>query len=184
MFTKEIDDELKRFLCKLTLPDLTDHINKKFNASFKKDQIKYRKEVLLADNFGKPDQDALGFVELAQKEANEKGGYFAIEKDQSNRLKQAIFISETMLKFSNYFLDIIIIDTTYKRNRFNLPLVNVIGIDNFGHNIMLAFGLLTDEKLESYKWFFKELKSIWNRDPLNVITDDSFELQEGNKIKK
>ena len=84
-----------------------------------------------------------------------------------------------MFKLSEYFLDIIIVDMTYKRNRFNLPLVNIIGIDNYGHNITLAFGLLTNERIESYTWFFKELKTVWKENPLNIITDDSSEIIEG-----
>ena len=51
------------------------------------------------------------------------------------------------MTYSNFFLDIVIIDTTYKRNRFSLPLVNVIGINNLGQNILLAFGSLNDEIL-------------------------------------
>jgi len=59
---------------------------------------------------------------------------------------------------SEYFLDIVIIDTTYKRNRFNLPLVSVIGINNLEQNILLAFGFLNDETTTSYEWFFANLR--------------------------
>lgn len=65
-----------------------------------------------------------------------------------------------MMQYADYFLDIVIVDATYKRNRFNLPLVNVIGVNNFGHNIMLAFGLFSNETLDSYTWFFGELMVV------------------------
>ena len=158
---------------------MTDYINKTFESTFKLEQIKYRKEILLEQYFGKPDEDALNFLEMAKKEVQEKGGYFAIQKNFNDELLHALYISEKMLKLSEKFLDIIIIDATYKKNRFNLPLVNIIGIDNYGHNILLAFGLLTNEKTESYSWLFQELKSAWKKNPLNVITDDSSEIQEG-----
>ena len=51
-----------------------------------------------------------------------------------------------MLIYSRYFLDVVIIDSTYKRNRFNLPLVNIIGINNSGQNILLAFSLLQEKR--------------------------------------
>ena len=60
--------------------------------------------------------------------------------------------------YSQYFLGVAIIDTTYHRNRFNLPLVNVIGISNFGQTIMLAFGLLSQETSQAYTWFFFEVE--------------------------
>ena len=111
---------------------------------------------------------------MTQKEVREKGGYFAIKNDSNDKFQQTLYISNWMIKLSEYFLDIVIIDTMYKRNRFNLPLVNIIGIDNSGHNILLVFGLLTNKKTESYTWLFRELKSAWKKNPLNVITDDSF----------
>jgi len=74
----------------------------------------------------------------------------------------------------------LIVDATYKRNRFNLPLVNVIGVNNFAHNIMLAFGLFSNETLDCYNWFFKELKKAWgNKIPLNFIIDDSEAMKKG-----
>ena len=65
-----------------------------------------------------------------------------------------------MLLYSKFFLDIVIVDATYWRNRFNLPLVNIIGINNYGRNIMLTFSLLSNETLEDYKWLFSELKKF------------------------
>ena len=43
----------------------------------------------------------------------------------------------------------VLVDATYKRNRFNMPLVNVMDINNYGKAILLAFGLMTDEKADS-----------------------------------
>jgi len=84
-----------------------------------------------------------------------------------------------MITYSNYFLDIVIIDSTYKKNRFNLPLVNIIGVNNFGFNILLAFGLLSDETAESYTWLFEKLKESWKKDPKVIITDDCESIQKG-----
>jgi len=47
--------------------------------------------------------------------------------DEQNQFLRGLFISSTMLKYSTSFLDIVIIDATYKKNRFSLPLVNIIG---------------------------------------------------------
>ena len=66
-------------------------------------------------------------------------GYFNYKCDAKSEFESAIFLSKCMLLYSKCFLDIVIIDSTYSRNRFNLPLVNIIGINNYGKNIMLAF---------------------------------------------
>ena len=78
-----------------------------------------------------------------------------------------------MQTYSQFFLDVVLVDSTYKRNRFNLPLVNVVGINNYGKTIMLAFGLLSEETTGAYIWFFKEIKRAWGQNkPLNFVTDD------------
>lgn len=90
-----------------------------------------------------------------------------------------------MMQYADYFLDIVIVDATYKRNRFNLPLVNVIGVNNFGHNIMLAFGLFSNETLDSYTWFFGELKKAWRgKNPLNFVIDGSETMKKGKILMK
>jgi len=74
------------------------------------------------------------------------------------------------------------VDSTYRRNRFNLALVNVLGINNLGKNIILAFGLLGSETKESYAWFFSELKKAWGRkDPKSCITDEEEAIQQGKE---
>ena len=85
-----------------------------------------------------------------------------------------------MLTYAEYFLDIVIVDTTYKRNRFNLQLINVIGINNNGSSIMLAFGLLSEETILSFSWFFGELKRAWgNKKPSNFIIDGCEAMKKG-----
>ena len=85
-----------------------------------------------------------------------------------------------MLIYSEKFLDIVMIDSTYRRNRFNLILVNILGISNTGKNIMLGFALLSNETVESYKYVFKNLKKAWkNRQPKNFIIDESQSIQSG-----
>jgi len=63
---------------------------------------------------GKPDLDVYKFVNLAEKEANEKGGFFSMEVDSENIFQRSLYISDIMLTYSKHFLDVVIIDSTYK----------------------------------------------------------------------
>ena len=84
-----------------------------------------------------------------------------------------------MVKYSEKFLDVVLVDSTYKRNRFNLPLVNIIGINNYGRNILLGFGLLSKEDIESYSWIFENLKYVWKKDPNNFVIDECESIKQG-----
>ena len=83
------------------------------------------------------------------------------------------------MTLSKYFTDFVLVDTTYKRNRFNLPLVNVVGVDNFGRTIMLAFGILSNETLESYNWFFHWLREGWGKNPKVFLCDEDAAIIQG-----
>jgi len=116
-------------------------------------QIKYQAMKFLKETYGDPDKDAYKFVELA-KEAAKDGGYFKHSTNSSQELFRMIYLSKTIQIYSNYFLDLVIVDATFWRNHFNFSLINVIGINNLGQNIMLAFGLLSNETNEAHEWVF------------------------------
>jgi len=126
--TDRIRQEIDKFKGKMSEKQLHEYINDFSGKYFTLSQIRYQVELLLAENFGTPDLEVYTFVDLAKKDVAEKGGFFAISLDEENRLQRALYISQTMLLYAQSFLDIIIIDATYKKNRFNLPLVNIIGI--------------------------------------------------------
>ena len=179
-FNPEIDSEINLLKgCAKTFKNLTETVNKKFNTSFQEDQIKYRVNKLIELTYGQADKDAYEFVRLAEED-RKNGSIFHYQVDENNKFMRSIYLSKTMLNYSKYFLDVVLVDSTYKRNRFNLILVNVIGISNCGKNIMLAFGLLSDEKIDSYTWFFGKLKEAWNmRSPLNFVSDEAESILRG-----
>lgn len=136
---------------------------------------------MLEKTLGTPDKDAYEFVNLAKEDVKKNNGYFAYHTDQNDEFKKCIYLSQTMIHYSKYFLDTVIVDATYKRNRFNLILVNIVGFNNHGQNIMLGFGLLTEETVQSYEWIFKHLKQGWNqKEPDNFICDESEAIINGN----
>ena len=163
-----------------TMKVLTKLINNKFNTKFDCHNIQYRVNKLLRSTLGQPHEDAFKFFELAKEEIKKnKGGFFKIDIDQQNVFRRCLYVSDCMLEYAKQFLDIVIVDSTYKRNRFNLSLVNILGISNYGRNILLGFGLLSKEDIESYSWIFENLKRIWKKEPDNFITDECESIKQG-----
>lgn len=179
-FTNEIDEEIKLLKGKMkSIKCLTKHINKKFKKNFPIYRIQYRTDKFLKQSYGIPEDDAHLFVEIAKQDVKDNGGSFFYEKDLEDKFYCALYVSKAMLLFSEKFLDLVLIDSTYKRNRFNLPLVNILGVNNLGQNILLGFGLLTNETKESYDWIMKKLKIVWKKDPLNIICDECPSINAG-----
>lgn len=157
-----------------------DAINEKHGTTFSVSQIQYRIMKISEETKGKAHLDAYEFVKLAEEDVKKNDGYFCYMKKSNNEFDKCLYISSTMLTYSDYFLDIILIDSTYRRNRFNLVLVNILGVNNYGRNIMMGFGLLSSETKENYIWLFSKLKRAWeNREPKNIITDEDLSIAQG-----
>jgi len=162
-----------------TLKDLQDLINEEFKTKFEYYQIIYQVNKLFEENFGRPDEDANSFLNAITEEIEKNGGYYEKQLDSDNCLQKVLFVSKQMLDYSDKFLDIVFVDSTYRRNRFNMPLFNVCGRNNYGKTIMLAFALLNNETKESYDWVFSCLRRCWKSNPIYFISDESQEIIHG-----
>jgi len=94
--------------------------NERFKTNFEVHGIKYRVNKLQNERLGHAEDDAYKFVKLAEEGVKLSGAFFRTELDKDREFQMALYCSKTMLIYSKYFLDIVIIYSTYKRNRFNL----------------------------------------------------------------
>jgi len=179
-FNQEINQELDYLKGRVKkISEIQEMINKKFGTNFDFLQIRHSIRKLMQMNFGKASLDAFNFIKLCEEERQKNKAFFEYELDNERKFRASIFASNEMLILSQYFTDFVLVDSTYKRNRFNLPLVNVVGVDNFGRTVMLAFGMIQDETIASYNWFFEKLKKCWNKDVEVFICDEDASIHQG-----
>ena len=73
------------------------------------------------------------------------------------------------------FPGVLMIDDTYKTNRFKMPLFNVTGASNIGSIFNTAFGLLNGEDETEFTWVVEKLEEMRERhniqQPSVVVTD-------------
>ena len=69
----------------------------------------------MALSYGEADLDSLKFVELCREKKFKEQAFFEYGGDGNNKFKAAIFISNTMRTYAQFFTDFVLIDTTYKR---------------------------------------------------------------------
>ncbi|KAL4345355.1 hypothetical protein AHAS_Ahas11G0270100 [Arachis hypogaea] len=64
-----------------------------------------------------------------------------------------LFWSDGVMQYDyECFGDVLVFDSTYKKNLYNRPLVIFSGTNHHRQAIIFGFGLLEDEKIPSYKW--------------------------------
>ncbi|XP_020989637.1 protein FAR-RED IMPAIRED RESPONSE 1-like [Arachis duranensis] len=71
-----------------------------------------------------------------------------------------------------HFGDVVAFDSTYKKNKYNRPLVIFLGSNNHKQTTIFGFGLVLDETISSYKWMLENLLEVMcGKLPSVVVTD-------------
>ncbi|CAG8829431.1 10015_t:CDS:2, partial [Cetraspora pellucida] len=83
---------------------------------------------------------------------------YGTEWDQDGEFVQGVFWAYCSA-FSEFVIarDVLIVDATYKTNRFSMPLIVICSIDHFGSTYPLAFALVYSETKDYYCWVMQQL---------------------------
>ena len=163
---KALKDSVKSF------SKLKELINKEFSKDFSEKTIIYQVNKIKEEEYGKASQDTQKLVELLTKDSAERKYFFKTENFENGQLKNLCFMTSKMMTLANEFSDVIIIDTTHKTNRFNLPLLDIIIVDNLGRSCTCFIALLPDQTEESFVWALSCFKSRLKKSPNVILSDE------------
>jgi hypothetical protein len=63
-----------------------------------------------------------------------------------------LFIADARsVKYLNKHPDVLLLDCMYKTNKFDMPLLDILGIDHYGNSFTIALCFLDHEVTENYK---------------------------------
>ena len=95
-------------------------------------------------------------------------------KDESNDCVRDLFWAHpTSIQLLNAFCSVLIMDCTYKTNRYRLPLLEIVGVTSTNLTFSVAFVYLEAERVDNYTWAIEKLQSLMFADRLpNVIVTD------------
>ncbi|SAL99343.1 hypothetical protein [Absidia glauca] len=96
----------------------------------------------------------------------ESRGYtFRLRTDDNNKFVALYFTHERMIQRARQLSDVIIIDATYKTNKYKMPFVNMVGVSNLGRdfkslaNFPIAGAWISSENKASYQWVMEQLEA-------------------------
>ena len=100
------------------------------------------------------------------------GFYYAIEKDDQMRVRSIFWMDAMCVMNYKLFGEYISFDTTFSTNKYNLPFVPIVGVNNHGSTVLFAVALLKDETISSFKWVLKTfVEAMGGKEPQTIITD-------------
>jgi MULE transposase domain len=101
--------------------------------------------------------------------------YFHYSVDEANRLLNLIFIEKASLNLLRRWPYTIILDATYKTNKFGMYLVDIVGMTGSGKRFIIAQSFLSAEGEDDYSFVLDWLKDVYITAgldlPLSITSD-------------
>lgn len=99
--------------------------------------------------------------------------------DENRKLEHIIWAFGDSIRAYEAFGDVVLFDTTYRINRYEMPLGIWVGVDNHGNSIIFGCVLLRNEKIPSFTWALKNfLAFVKGKCPRTILTDQDPALKE------
>ena len=96
-------------------------------------------------------------------------------KDNLDRITHLYFSKDSYQSTLMTNPDVLIMDCTYKTNRYKLPLISTMGTTALNTSFYVEFAFLRQERKENYVWFLQQLKTLYRMlnisYPKVVVTD-------------
>nr|XP_043614572.1 protein FAR1-RELATED SEQUENCE 11-like [Erigeron canadensis] len=118
------------------------------------------------------DNDAMELINYmeASKEKNNKFHYeYTIDEDM--RLENIFWCHPQSFDWYEKFGDVIVFNTTYKVNAYDMPCALFVGINNHGKTVLFASALLRNETVKTFTWLMKTFVAIMKKPSKTIITD-------------
>jgi hypothetical protein len=104
-----------------------------------------------------------------------EGFWSQFQTSPDGRVKAVVFAHPDSVAYLQSYPDVLILDCTYKTNKYGMPLFDVIGVDACQRSFCIAFAFLGGETEEDYAWVLNRLNTLFEsrniRHPSVILTD-------------
>ncbi|KJZ70430.1 hypothetical protein HIM_10168 [Hirsutella minnesotensis 3608] len=106
---------------------------------------------------------------------DDQGFWNRMQLDEHDRVTAVLFAHPESLAYLKSYPELLILDCTYKTNKYKMPLLDMVGDDSCGRTFCIAFAFLSNEAEEDYFWALDRLGSIYElfgaSYPSVIVTD-------------
>jgi hypothetical protein len=111
----------------------------------------------------------------------ENNGYLVRSMvDKTNTTTAFLFTHWICSARARQLCEVVIIDATYKTNRYRMPFVNIVGVGNVGRDSLMTFAIAgawtSNEQETTYRWILQQLEYLVytnGSSPQIIITDNA-----------
>ncbi|XP_047950745.1 protein FAR1-RELATED SEQUENCE 2-like isoform X1 [Salvia hispanica] len=112
-------------------------------------------------------------------QAEAPGFYYVLDFDAEARMRNVFWVDQKGRNDYASFGDVVFFDAHYIRNKYRIPFVPIVGVNNHFQFILLGCALIGDETKSSFTWLMRTwLRSVAAHGPKVVITDNDRSFAE------
>ncbi|GKC12728.1 FAR1-related sequence 11-like protein [Tanacetum coccineum] len=116
--------------------------------------------------------DARDLLEYCKQTKYENPNFqYTYTLDEESRLEHIYWSHAHSFNLYQKYGDVVVFDTTYKVNTYDMPFGIFVGIDNHGRTILLGCALLRNETTKAFRWLFKNFSLLMGKPPQTILTD-------------
>jgi hypothetical protein len=107
----------------------------------------------------------------------EAGYNFGYQCNAVDELTHLFYAHPACVKLVEKFPYTVVIDCTYKTNRFKMPMLHVVGMTSFNTSFTVAVAFLQEETELYYQWSLEQLATLFQQQkPITITTDRELAL--------
>jgi MULE transposase domain/Zinc knuckle len=114
-------------------------------------------------------------IHALANQLDREGFWSRMQFAPDGRVTAVLFAHPDSLAYLQAYPDILLLDCTYKTNKYGMPLLDMIGVDACQRSFCIAFAFLSGETEDDYSWALDRLRSLYEHYsaqlPSIVLTD-------------
>ncbi|KAF7812754.1 protein FAR1-RELATED SEQUENCE 11-like isoform X1 [Senna tora] len=96
---------------------------------------------------------------------------YSYTMDNEGKLQHIFWSPSPCFDWYTKYGDVVVFDTTYKVNAYEMPFGVFVGINNHGKTIVFGCALLRNETTAAFSWLMKIFVSLMKKPPKTILTD-------------
>ncbi|KAK1561290.1 hypothetical protein QYE76_027245 [Lolium multiflorum] len=109
---------------------------------------------------------------MSKRKKRDPEFFFEYDVDEKGRLKHMFWCDSQSRRDYQDYGDVLVFDSTYKMNKYKMPFVPFVGLNNHRRTTVFGCAILSSENEQTYVWLLKTfLKAMCQQKPKAVITD-------------
>ena len=114
-------------------------------------------------------------IQALANQLDKEGFWSRIQFAPDGRVTTVLFAHPDSICYLQVYPEALLLDCTYKTNKYGMPLLDMIGVDASQRSFCIAFAFLSGETEEDYTWALSRLKSLYElhntKFPSVILTD-------------